>query len=286
MRRLNAARRPPLDGVAVVADPVFRADDPRVTHALRKPASSGLSNQSVFRSAKESGLSLLTRLPYTRDEADAIIALAHGAKLRAVDFDASRATVTTPRFGEFGVIHLATHALLNTQHPELSGIVLSLVDRQGRPQAGFLSTTDIYALHLRGSLVVLSACRTALGKDVRGEGLVGLVRAFMYAGAPSVVASYWDVSDASTAELMKRFYRGVLVDRQSPSAALHAAQRSLARETGWRAPRIWAAFTLQGDWRWSCCSRRFQPPTSRSNWLRGMEELSASVDEHARALAG
>jgi CHAT domain-containing protein len=240
MRKLNGTRGGGA-GVAVVADPVFRADDPRV-------GGKGAPNGDAFRSANDVGLKNLERLPYTRGEADAIVRLARGATLRAVDFDASRGTVTSAPFGQYAVIHFATHALLNTKHPELSGIVLSLVDRRGRPLDGFLSVTDIYALRLRGSLVVLSACRTALGKEVRGEGLVGLVRAFMYAGAPSVVASYWDVGDADTAEVMKRFYRRLLSGHEKPSAALRNAQLSIAKERGWRSPRTWAAFTLQGDW--------------------------------------
>ena len=240
MRKLNGARGGGA-GIAVVADPVFRADDPRV-------GGKATPNNAAFRSANDIGLKNLERLPYTRSEADAIVRLARGATLRAVDFDASRGTVTSAAFGQYAVIHFATHALLNTKHPELSGIVLSLVDRRGRPLDGFLSAADIYALHLRGSLVVLSACRTALGKDVRGEGLVGLVRAFMYAGAPSVVASYWDVGDADTAEVMKRFYRRLLSGHEKPSAALRDAQLSIAKERGWRSPRSWAAFTLQGDW--------------------------------------
>jgi len=222
---------------------VFSADDPRVGDK------GGTPRNAAVRSAHDVGLKNLERLPYTRAEADAIVRLARGAALRAVDFDASRNTVASPSFGQHGVIHFATHALLNTKHPELSGIVLSLVDRRGRPLDGFLSAADIYALRLRGSLVVLSACRTALGKDVRGEGLVGLVRAFMYAGAPSVVASYWDVGDADTAEVMKRFYTRLLDGKRRPSAALRDAQLSIATERGWRSPQAWAAFTLQGDWR-------------------------------------
>jgi len=248
MRQLNGARIAMKNSVAVVADPVFTSDDPRVAPALRNRATVQ-PRDPIYRSATESGLTNLPRLEHTRKEADSIVRLARGATLRAVDFDASRATVTSPRFGAYRVIHFATHALLNTRHPELSGIVLSLVDRKGRPLDGFLSANDVYALHLRSSLVVLSACRTALGKDVRGEGLVGLVRAFMYAGTPSVVASYWDVGDADTSAVMKRFYRRLFVSHDTPSAALRNAQLSIARENGWHSPRTWAAFTLQGDWR-------------------------------------
>ena len=134
-------------------------------------------------------------------------------------------------------------------HPELSGLVLSLVDHAGRAQNGFLQTTDVYNLKLNSDLVVLSACQTALGKELRGEGLVGLTRAFMYAGSPRVVASLWTVPDVSTAELMTRFYKGMLVNGLRPAAALRQAQISIWREQRWARPYYWAAFILQGEWR-------------------------------------
>ena len=95
----------------------------------------------------------------------------------------------------------------------------------------------------------LSACQTALGQDVKGEGLVGLTRAFIYAGAPRVVASLWQVNDLATAELMKKFYRGMLQQRLRPAAALRAAQLEMSREPRWKAPYFWAGFVLQGEWR-------------------------------------
>jgi CHAT domain-containing protein len=138
--------------------------------------------------------------------------------------------------------------LLNSQHPELSGIVLSLVDEEGRSQEGFLRAHEIYNLKLNADLVVLSACGTALGKEVKGEGLAGLTRAFMYAGTPRVIASLWSVRDEATAELMKRFYRNLLIGKSSPAAALREAQISMSREPRWAAPYYWAGFVLQGEW--------------------------------------
>jgi hypothetical protein len=150
--------------------------------------------------------------------------------------------------GRYRIVHFATHALLNSRHPELSGIILSLVDRDAQPIDGFLRLHDVYNLPLNADLVVLSACRTALGKDISGEGLVGLTRGFMYAGAPAVVASLWDVRDRSTSELMTRFYRAMLRDGLAPAAALRAAQASMWRSPRWSAPAHWAGFILQGDW--------------------------------------
>jgi CHAT domain-containing protein len=127
--------------------------------------------------------------------------------------------------------------------------VLSLVDRSGRPQNGFLRLYDIYNLRLGSDLVVLSACQTALGREIRGEGLIGLTRGFLYAGARRVVASLWQIDDRTSAELMRQFYERMLVQGERPAAALRAAQIAMWRTKGWEAPYYWAAFTLQGEWR-------------------------------------
>jgi CHAT domain-containing protein len=127
--------------------------------------------------------------------------------------------------------------------------VLSLVDEQGRPRDGFLGASEIYNLQLPAELVVLSACETGLGKEVKGEGLVGLTRGFMYAGAARVMVSLWSVSDKATSELMQRFYKRLLQERQRPAAAMRAAQVEMLRQPRWREPYFWAAFTLQGEWR-------------------------------------
>ena len=146
-------------------------------------------------------------------------------------------------------MHFATHGLLNNKHPELSGLVFSLVDPQGRPRNGFLPAYEVYNLRLNAELVVLSACQTALGEDIRGEGLVGLTRAFMYAGTPRVVASLWRVPDSATAALMQRFYRALLVENRRPAEALRLAQESVRAERRWSAPYYWAGFTLAGEWK-------------------------------------
>jgi CHAT domain-containing protein len=191
------------------------------------------------------------RLLNTRREAEAISALVpERQRMRALDFEASRTTALRPELGEYRVVHFATHGLLNNVHPELSGIVLSLVDEEGRQQDGFLRLQDIYNLKLQAELVVLTACQTGLGKEIKGEGLIGLARGFMYAGAPRIVASLWKVDDWATSELMKRFYRGMLgPERLSAAGALRQAQLSIWKEKQWRAPYYWAAFVLQGEWK-------------------------------------
>jgi CHAT domain-containing protein len=193
----------------------------------------------------------LPRLPFTRREAEEIARLAPPSTvLKALDFDASRQTATAGTLGSFRIVHFATHALLNTAYPDLSGVVLSLVDERGAPQDGFLRLHDVYSLDLAADLVVLSACQTALGKDIRGEGLVGLTRGFMYAGARRVVTSLWNVDDEATAALMRLFYQRILgEERLTASAALRAAQIDLSRQRRWRSPYFWAGFVVQGDWK-------------------------------------
>lgn len=238
--------------VAMLADPVFSVDDPRLASpksgsTLRaQPVTAG----NAVRGAPEPRPAEFDRLPSTRREAEAILSLvSERSRFSALDFDASLATATSGVLSRYRFVHLASHGVLNSVHPELSGIVLSLVDRAGHPQNGLLQTTDIFNLNLHAELVVMSACRTALGAEVRGEGLVGLTRAFLYAGSPRVVASLWTVPDLSTAELMARFYRFMLVDGLRPAAALRRAQVSIWNEGRWARPYYWAAFTLQGEWR-------------------------------------
>jgi len=253
LRRETAGRPGAAKTVAVLADPVFQIDDPRVGSAVRGGSAvveEAPSSADARRSAAESGLDNFTRLRFSRQEADEIMRLVPGdKKLEALDFAASRATVTGAGLDQYRIVHFATHGLINNLHPELSGIVLSLVDEQGRPQNGFLRLYEIYNLRLGADLVVLSACQTALGKEYRGEGLVGLTRGFMYAGAPRVVASLWQVDDRVTAELMKRFYQGMLGLGLRPAAALRAAQSSMWQDKRWQAPHNWAAFTFQGEWK-------------------------------------
>jgi CHAT domain-containing protein len=233
--------------VAVVADPVFAADDPRVTGSTG--ATTAATSPEPERAAAF-GRTTFDRLIFTRREAENILALApENAGFSALDFDASRALVLSGALRDYRYVHIASHGLVNPFHPELPSIVLSLVDRGGKPRDGFLQAADIYNLKLNADLVVLSACQTALGKDVRGEGLVGLTRAFLYAGSPAVVASLWTVPDRSTAELMRQFYHGMLKDNLRPAAALRQAQIALWKDSRWSRAYYWAAFTLQGEWK-------------------------------------
>ncbi|MGE3178602.1 MAG: CHAT domain-containing protein, partial [Vicinamibacterales bacterium] len=253
--------------VGIMADPVFSADDGRLQARGRSassasaspapgaggssaaPATSLNATPSLERAASDSGIVRFSRLRFTREEADRIAALVP-ADRRAVhtDFGASRAVAASEAFGRHQVLHFATHGLINGVHPDLSGLVFSLVDAEGRTQDGFLRLHDIYNLRLQSDVVVLSACQTALGQDVRGEGLIGLTRGFMYAGASRIVASLWDVDDRATAVLMERFYRELLVRKQRPAEALRRAQLALMADRRWSHPYYWGAFVVLGDW--------------------------------------
>ena len=259
LRKETAGRRPAARTVAVLADPVFDKDDERIkltiTDRSRKESGSEASAPAVgdlTRATEEviGAGGTISRLPFSRAEAEAILSVAPKAgSLRALDFNASRATATSTELSQFQIVHFATHGLLNRTHPELSGIVLSLVDQQGKPQDGFLQLHDVYNLDLPAELIVLSACQTGLGKSVWGEGLVGITRGFMYAGTKRVVSSLWGVQDLATAELMKRFYRAMLGEKQMrPAEALRAAQVEMWRSSRWRSPYYWGGFVLYGEW--------------------------------------
>jgi len=192
----------------------------------------------------------LARLAFSRREAAAIMAVTTPRdSMQALDFRASRETALNKDLSRYRIIHFATHGLLDNEHPELSGLVLSLVDSSGNPQDGFLDLEDVYNLDLPADLVVLSACETGLGKEISGEGLVGLTRGFMYAGASRVVATLWPADDAATADLMGAFYRGMLKGGLRPAAALREAQRHLMKQKRFSSPYYWAAFTLEGEWK-------------------------------------
>lgn len=165
-----------------------------------------------------------------------------------LDFAANRISATAPELSNYRIVHFATHGFIDDRHPELDAIVLSLFDERGKPQDGFLRVRDVYNLNLPAELVVLSGCRTGLGKEIRGEGIVGLTRGFMYAGAKRVAVSLWDVDDEATADLMAMFYRGMLGERKlSAAAALRQAQIAILKGGAWSNPYYWSAFTLQGE---------------------------------------
>jgi CHAT domain-containing protein/tetratricopeptide (TPR) repeat protein len=244
-------RAPAPKSVAVVADPVFSMSDARFKTGAQAQASAEPTATRIIEHLQgiAKGQLSIPRLPFTRWEADQILAVAPSDRsLKAVDFNASRSIATGGELSKYRYVHFATHGYLDTSRSNLSAIVLSLFDEQGKPQDGFLRTHDIYNLKLPAELVVLSACETGLGKDVTGEGLEGLTRGFMYAGARSVIVSLWNVNDKATAALMQRLYVGMLRSGKTPAAALRAAQIEMLRTRQWQSPYFWAPFVMQGEW--------------------------------------
>jgi CHAT domain-containing protein len=227
--RARSAARETSQGLAVVGAGVFSALDDRLPTMTR--ASEGPR-----------------RLPYVDDEVRSVSKRARsGRTLVATGFDAVREVVLKGALKSFPFLHLAGHGRADSKRPELSGLLLSSYTRQGRPRRGWLTAKEIREIDLRADVVVLSACQTALGKEVRGEGLVGLSQSVLAAGASSVVASLWNVDDRATAALMDRFYDEMLDHGRPPAEALRLAQLSLRNERRWSSPYYWGGFVLQGD---------------------------------------
>jgi CHAT domain-containing protein/tetratricopeptide (TPR) repeat protein len=242
-------------GLLVVADPVF---DPKDARVKNQAAAGALRDVAVVSAVADvSGTQVdvgkfhLPRLEGTRLEAQQIAQLARTMGLAPdvwLDFDANESNVKTRDISKYRVLHVATHGLLDTERPQFTGVVLSLVGN--RDNDGFLRTDEIFNLKLGAPLVMLSACETGLGREKRGEGVIGLTRAFMYAGAPTVGVSLWSVADKSTPDLMTDFYRRYLAKQPTTaSAALRAAQQKMIAGKLNSAPFFWAPFVLVGDWK-------------------------------------
>lgn len=274
IRRAEKQTSSPGKVVAVIADPVFSHNDERVQNggiapAVASAASDHKAPQSLPQNVLRGGDPI--RLPYASEEADAISAAApRGTIFVAKGFDANRETAMSSDIGRYQIVHFATHGFLDSEHPELSGIVLTMVDRNGVKKNGLMPLHDIYGLNLSAQLTVLSACQTALGKDVKGEGFVGLTHSFLSAGSKSVVASLWKVDDRATAALMAEFYDSMLQKGMTPAAALRAAKLKLMKDPRWSAPYYWAGFVLQGEY-----TNRIA--VERNSWLRPASVLALLV---------
>lgn len=245
VQREEWQKRPPAaKTLAVLADPIFNANDPRIQGRV---ASNNQELADIIPGIR-GGCSSLNRLPYTAEEANNILAqVADNQEFSALGFDATRAQAINPNLQDYKMLHLATHGCIE-DNLLLSGLAFSRYDQSGNTQDSFLRLQDIFNLRLNAKLVVLSACETGTGDNVNGEGIVGLTRGFMYAGARRVLVSLWAVNDAATANLMDNFYKKMLQENLSPAAALRAAQLEMWQEENWRSPYYWAAFTIQGDW--------------------------------------
>jgi CHAT domain-containing protein len=241
----DSSRAPPKT-LAVFADPVLQSTDARLADVQTQALSAAVAER-MLRAGRSNELG---RLLSTGFEAESIAALVpEDRRVLAQGFAASRDAVVGGKLSDFRYIHFATHGLVDARYPGLSALVLSQYDDRGNPLDGFLRLGDIYNLDLDADLVVLSACETALGREVRGEGLIGLTQGFLAAGARSLVASLWQVPDRATAELMTKFYGFMLNDGMRPAAALREAQLWSAAQPRFRDPYFWGGFVLVGDWR-------------------------------------
>jgi CHAT domain-containing protein len=243
LRRRNIDRQQPTKAVAVIADPVFERDDPRIT--LKTTEDRPRRDYAVTRDASLR----MPRLFYAEREASEIMALSPSKQsVAALGLNATREFVLSGQLNSYSVIHFATHGMNNSKDPELSGIALSMFNKSGEPENGLLQLHDIYSLRLSADLVVLSSCNTALGKNFPGEGPLGLTQGFMASGAQSVLSTLWKVDDEATAEFMRYFYKGMMQEGLRPAAALRNAQIEMRQQPQWQAPFYWAGFILQGDW--------------------------------------
>ena len=234
--------------IAIFADPVVSADDPRLARARVGQGQAASASDGAFEEIFPDVR--LGRLPSTAREAEVIrTSVPADSRFVAEGFDATLGAVNSAKLGDYRFLHFATHGVVDTRYPLLSAIVLSRFSPQGLAQPGLLRLYDVFGLELNADLVVLSACETALGREIRGEGMLGLAQGFMYAGADGVLVSLWQVPDRATAELMSRFYEAMLVEGRSAAQALGDAQRLLAADRRWRHPYFWAPFVLAGDWR-------------------------------------
>jgi len=252
LREQVQGRTPAPKKVAVIADPVFEQNDPRFQIASSTKTETNDVNKIVLRQATNEDYfaKSLGRLQHTRQEAEAILALVPDNLERlALDFNANRQTATDSNLSQYQIVHFATHGLLNETQPELSGLVFSLYDETGTQKPGFLQLSDIFNLTLSADLVVLSACQTGIGQDIRGEGLVSLTRGFMYAGAERIVVSLWAVADDSTSELMQNYYRKILETDSNPAKAMRETQLEMIQSNNYNSPYYWAPFVFQGEWK-------------------------------------
>ena len=251
-RNSSQDRLPGKKQLAVLADPVFSIQDQRVSSEILSKSEPDpfLSRNSSVEGSPFKPDSSYSRLVFSQNEANRIAALVPANEvLKALNFQATRSLAVSDELSQYRFLHFATHGYLDTEHPEFSAILFSMINERGEPLEGYLRMIDVFNLNLPAELVVLSACRTGLGKNIESEGLVGLTRGFMYAGAKRVVVSLWKVSDSSTSELMVRFYTNMLKKGQSPAAALRSAQLELWQTRRFKSPYYWAPFVIQGEWK-------------------------------------
>ena len=244
----NQRKNPASKSLLIFSDPVFSADDSRLSPENKNDLSAQTGTDEKFRFVES--LNSLARLDNSKTEADSIVDILGNSNADNFSgFTANREKLLNVNAADYKILHFATHGLIDESRPELSGIVLSRFDENGNKSDEFFRLHDIYGMNLNSDLVVLSACNTGIGKEVRGEGLMSLNNAFLSVGAKSVMSSLWKVEDGATLELMKNFYDAMANENLTPSKALQQAQIKMRRNGRYQSPFYWAAFTVQGDFR-------------------------------------
>jgi CHAT domain-containing protein len=226
-------------GIIAFGDPVY-------TELMSSASTAGGTNKGKANQLTERGFEL-RQLPYTRTEVNAITSMFSTSERRAyLGAEAQEERVKTEDLSGYRYVHFAAHGMIDENHPARSAIVLSVLNDS--KEDGALQMSEVMRLKLNADLVTLSACRTGLGKLLNGEGMIGLTRAFLYAGADSVVVSLWNVNDVATAELMKVFYKN-LKQGMAKDAALRQAKLELLKgqKRAWQHPHFWAPFVLIGE---------------------------------------
>jgi CHAT domain-containing protein len=235
---------PPTKDMLLVNDPVYGPDDSRLapSGAIAKEQEKKTSRwpMGLFRGAAD--VSQLRRLPATAEEASAIVSLLPaGGVDRLEGFAATRDRFLKSELDRYRFIHVASHAVADSEFPQLSALILSTRDRQGREIDGRVLAADFMHVQLNADAVILSACDTALGKNVVGEGLIGLRYVVLARGARAVIGSLWPVPDQATAQLMMRFYSSLLREKASVATASSEAMRAMLAGQ-FNDPSVWAAF--------------------------------------------
>jgi CHAT domain-containing protein len=244
----NKQINPASKSLLIFSDPVFSAEDSRLSPENKTDLNVQNETGEKFRFVES--LNSLVRLDASKTEADSIIEILGNTNADNFSgFSANRDRLLETNAADYKILHFATHGLIDESRPELSGIILSRFDENGQQLDEFFRLHDIYGMNLKSDLVVLSACNTGIGKQVRGEGLMSLNNAFLSVGAKSVMSSLWKVEDGATLELMKNFYEAMANERLSPSKALQKAQIKMQKSNRYNSPFYWAAFTVQGDYK-------------------------------------
>jgi CHAT domain-containing protein len=232
LRRMPGRRAEPEKLLVVIADPIYEASDPRL-----RDAATATRRRSRHR-----------RLRGAAAEAADLADLAGPSRAVLLQgFEARRDQILAGSLKGFSIVHFATHSRTEAAPGRPPGLLLSRLDEHARPIPYVFGLPELYALDLPADMAVLSGCATAIGKEIQGEGLMGLTRGFIHAGTPRVVVSLWSVRDRAARELMRRFYEGLMKHHQPPAEALRRAQVAM-REAGWEV-RDWAPFVLHGEWK-------------------------------------